>query len=110
MRRFRPVSRVTRKKPARTVQITMGEANGKMMFIPNKVKVKKGEQIKFVLHNSGELNHEFVLASTEENLEHAEMMMKNHEMRHVEPNARRVAPKQTASSSGSSTRRASSSV
>ncbi len=84
------------KNPARTIQITMGEADGKMMFMPNKVEVKMGEQIKFVLHNSGELDHEFVLASTEENLEHAEMMMMNPEMRHVDPNARRVAPKQTS--------------
>jgi uncharacterized cupredoxin-like copper-binding protein len=82
--------------PARTIQITMGEADGKMMFMPDKVEVKTGEQIRFVLHNSGELDHEFVLASTEENLEHAEMMMKNPEMRHADPNARRVAPKQTS--------------
>jgi uncharacterized cupredoxin-like copper-binding protein len=84
------------KKRARTVQITMGEADGKMMFMPNKVQVKKGAQIKFVLHNSGALDHEFVLATGEENLEHAEMMKKSPEMRHVDPNARRVAPKQTS--------------
>ena len=84
------------KKPARTVQITMGEAAGKMMFMPHKVEVKKGEQIKFMLRNNGELDHEFVLATTQENLEHAEMMKKNPEMRHADPNARRVAPKQTS--------------
>ncbi|MGH6812235.1 MAG: cupredoxin domain-containing protein [Methylocella sp.] len=81
------------KKPARTVQITMGEAAGKMMFMPNKIEVKKGKQIKFMLRNNGELDHEFVLATTAENLEHAEMMKKNPEMRHVDQNARRVAPK-----------------
>jgi uncharacterized cupredoxin-like copper-binding protein len=84
------------KKRTRTVQITMGEADGKMMFVPNKVEVKKGEQIKFMLRNNGELDHEFVLATTQENLEHAEMMKKNPEMRHADPNARRVAPKQTS--------------
>lgn len=73
----------------------MGEADGKMMFVPNKVEVKKGKQIKFMLRNNGELDHEFVLATTAENLEHAEMMKKNPEMRHVDPNARRVAPKKT---------------
>jgi uncharacterized cupredoxin-like copper-binding protein len=73
----------------------MGEADGKMMFMPNKVEVKKGEQIKFMLRNNGELDHEFVLATTQENLEHAEMMKENPEMRHADPNARRVAPKQT---------------
>ncbi|MGI8569503.1 MAG: cupredoxin domain-containing protein [Methylocella sp.] len=83
------------KKPARTVQITMDEADGKMMFVPNKVEVKKGKQIKFVLYNSGELDHEFVLGTAQENLEHAEMMKKNPEMEHHDPNARRVAPKKT---------------
>jgi len=82
------------KKRARTVQITMGETDGKMMFVPNKVEVKKGKQIKFMLRNDGELDHEFVLATAQENLEHAEMMKKNPEMRHA--NARRVAPKQTS--------------
>ncbi len=84
------------KKRARTVQITMGEADGKMMFGPNKVEVKRGEQIKFVLRNNGELDHEFVLATAQENSEHAEMMKKNPEMRHADPNARRVAPKHTS--------------
>jgi len=84
------------KKRNRIVQITMGEADGKMMFVPNKVEVKKGEQIKFKLRNNGELDHEFVLATTQENIEHAEMMKENPEMRHADPNARRVAPKQTS--------------
>jgi len=34
-----------------------------------------------------------VLASTEENLKHAEEMKKNPEMEHDDPNAKRVAPK-----------------
>ncbi|MFX5734540.1 copper oxidase, partial [Acinetobacter baumannii] len=49
------------KEPARIVQVTMGETDGKMMFMPMKIDVKKGEQIKFVLRNNGELEHEFVL-------------------------------------------------
>ncbi|MDQ6868186.1 MAG: cupredoxin family protein [Pseudomonadota bacterium] len=84
------------KKPTRIVQVTMQERDGQMLFVPDRVEIRKGEQIKFVLHNNGELDHEFVLATTQENLEHAEMMKKNPEMRHVDPNARRVAPKQTS--------------
>lgn len=83
-------------KPSRIIQVTMQEPDGKMLFAPDRVEIRKGEQIKFVLHNSGELDHEFVLATTQENLEHAEMMKKNPEMRHVDQNARRVAPKQTS--------------
>lgn len=81
------------KKPARTIQIVMKEADGKMLFIPDRVEVAKGEQVKFVLRNSGDLDHEFVLATPTENLKHAEEMKKNPDMEHDDPNARRVVPK-----------------
>ena len=82
------------KKPSRVVQITMREGDGKMMYIPEKIDVRKGEQIKFVIRNNGALDHEFILASTDENLKHAEQMKKNPEMEHDDPNAKRLAPKQ----------------
>ena len=82
-------------KPARIVQVTMGEADGKMTFTPNKIEVKKGEQIKFMLRNNGELDHEFILATTAENLKHAESMKKNPDMEHDDPNGKRLAPKKT---------------
>lgn len=81
------------KKPARTIQIVMREADGKMLFIPDRVEVAKGEQVKFVLRNSGDLDHEFVLATPAENLKHAEEMKKNPDMEHDDPNARRVVTK-----------------
>ena len=82
------------KKLSRVVQVTMREGDGKMMYVPEKVAVRKGEQIKFVIRNNGELDHEFILATTEENLKHAKEMMKNPEMEHDDPNAQRLAPKQ----------------
>jgi uncharacterized cupredoxin-like copper-binding protein len=81
------------KKPARVVLINMREGDGKMMFVPDRVKIKRGEQVRFMISNSGELEHEFVLATTEENLKHAEQMKKNPDMEHDDPNARRVKPK-----------------
>jgi uncharacterized cupredoxin-like copper-binding protein len=83
------------KKPARIMQVTMNEGDGKMMFIPDRLEVKRGEQVKFVLRNNGELDHEFILASTEENVKHAEEMKKNPEMEHDDPNAKRLQPKKT---------------
>jgi uncharacterized cupredoxin-like copper-binding protein len=83
------------KKPARIVQVTMGEMDGKMMFMPEKIQVKKGEQVKFVLRNNGELDHEFILATTAENLKHGEAMKKNPDMEHDDPNGKRLAPKKT---------------
>ncbi len=83
------------KKPSRTVQVTMGESGGKMLFVPARIEVKRGEQIKFVLRNNGELEHEFVLASTADNLKHAEAMKNNPNMEHEEPNGKEVEPKKT---------------
>lgn len=83
------------KKPARIVQVTMGEADGKMLFTPAKLEVKKGEQVKFMLRNNGDLDHEFILATTAENLKHAEAMKKNPDMEHDDPNGKRLAPKKT---------------
>ena len=77
------------KKPARIVQVTMGETDGKMIFMPEKIQVKKGEQVKFMLRNNGELEHEFILATTAENLKHGEAMKKNPDMEHDDPNGKR---------------------
>ena len=83
------------KKPARIVQVTMSETDGKMIFMPEKIHVKKGEQVKFMLRNNGELEHEFILATTAENLKHGEAMKKNPDMEHDDPNGKRLAPKKT---------------
>lgn len=83
------------KKPARTIQITMREIDGKMVFLPSVIEVKKGEQIKLSLRNSGALDHELVVATLEENLKHAIEMQKNPDMEHDDPNAKRLAPGKT---------------
>ena len=81
------------KKPARTVVISMREGDGKMIFNHDFVEVRRGEQIRFVLKNMGELDHEFVLATPKENDKHAELMQKFPDMEHEDPNAKRVLPK-----------------
>lgn len=83
------------KKPAKIVQVELSEKDGKMLFAPGRLEVKKGDQIKFVLRNSGELEHEFVLGTTTENLEHAEEMKKKPEMAHDEPNGKRLRAKES---------------
>ena len=83
------------KRPTQTILVIMREADGKMLFIPDRVEVRKGDQVRFILRNNGQLEHEFVLATSEENIKHAEEMKKNPEMEHDDPNARRVAPRKT---------------
>jgi uncharacterized cupredoxin-like copper-binding protein len=83
------------KKLAKVVQVTMGESDEKMLFLPARLEVRKGDQIKFVLRNNGELDHEFVLASMAENLKHAEAMKTHPDMAHEAPNGRQLAAKKT---------------
>jgi len=84
------------KKPARVVQVTMRETDGKMLFIPDRIETRKGEQIRFILRNNGLLVHEFVLASVEDNAKHAELMKKFPDMEHDDPNGKNLAPNKTA--------------
>jgi uncharacterized cupredoxin-like copper-binding protein len=82
------------KRSARVVVVTMKEGDGKMMFVPSRIEIKRGEQVRFILQNVGELEHEFILATTKENEKHAEDMKKFPEMEHDDPNAKRVKPKE----------------
>jgi len=84
------------KKPSRVIVITMREGEGKMRFSPEKVVVSKGDQIRFILKNEGALEHEFLLATVKENLEHAEVMKKFPEMEHDDPNGKRLKPSATS--------------
>ena len=80
------------KKPARTIEILLNE----MDYAPARIEVKRGEQIRFIVRNAGTEDHEFLLASTEDNLKHAEAMKKNPKMEHDDPNGVRLAPKKSA--------------
>jgi uncharacterized cupredoxin-like copper-binding protein len=80
------------KKPARTVKVRMLEGSGKMSFEPARIQVRRGEQIRFIVQNDGEEDHEFILATLEENRKHGELMKKFPEMEHDDPNAKRVLP------------------
>jgi uncharacterized cupredoxin-like copper-binding protein len=79
-------------KPARVVKIKMFEGSGKMGYEPARIEVRQGEQIRFVLQNDGEEDHEFILATVAENRKHAEAMKKNPDMEHDDPNAKRLLP------------------
>jgi uncharacterized cupredoxin-like copper-binding protein len=82
------------KKPvARTIEVTMKETeDAKMLFEPNQVEIKRGEQVKFVLKNHGQVDHEFMLDSLQNNAKHKIQMEKNPDMEHDDPNGKRLAP------------------
>ena len=75
----------------------MKEADdGKMLFVPDQVEAKRGEQIRFVLKNVGKVDHEFMLDSVANNAKHRIAMQKNPDMEHDDPNGKRLAPGQSA--------------
>jgi uncharacterized cupredoxin-like copper-binding protein len=80
------------KKPARTVEVIMTDGPEGMRYEPSRIEIKQGEQIRFVMKNHGQLEHEFVLATFAENAAHAKEMEKNPEMEHDEPNMKRLKP------------------
>lgn len=83
-------------KPSRKIEIVMSEGDGSMSFVPNRIEIRKGEQVDFVLKNSGQLAHEFMLATVAENNEHAKLMERFPNMEHDDPNGKRVEPGKSA--------------
>ena len=61
----------------------------------DKIKVRKGEQIRFLLRNNGEIDHEFVIGTVEDNRKHMKAMESHPDMEHDDPNAKRLKPKAT---------------
>lgn len=80
-------------KPARDVTVRMKEDNGRMLFEPETIDVVKGEQIRFVLLNDGELDHEFFFGTAQEMADHAEMMQAMPGMKHADANSMSVGSK-----------------
>ena len=76
----------------RVIEISMTEGGGTLAFTPGTVQVKVGERIKFVIKNTGALDHEFKLDSFANIAKHKIAMEKNPEMIHDEPNGTRLEP------------------
>ena len=77
------------KANARVINVNMTD---EMRFSPATVMVSRGETVKFVVKNSGQLKHEMTLGTMDELVEHATVMEKNPEMEHDDPNAVTVDP------------------
>jgi uncharacterized cupredoxin-like copper-binding protein len=84
------------KKPSRTVRVIMLEEGKKMLFKPAIIEVRLGEQIRLEIYNDGSWDHEFMLATKEDNRKHAEVMKKFPNMEHDDPNAKRLSPLSSA--------------
>ncbi|WP_339765077.1 cupredoxin family protein [uncultured Hoeflea sp.] len=78
---------------SRTIEVIMNETDdGEMVFEPKEINVEKGETIRFMVMNKGELEHEFVLDDHEGVMEHKGLMERMPEMEHDDPNSVRLDP------------------
>ncbi len=66
-----------------------------MRFTPSTIQVRRGETIRFVVTNSGQLKHEFNLGTEADLKAHYAQMLKFPEMEHDEPNLVSLAPGKT---------------
>lgn len=80
------------KKVSRTIEVVM---NDQMRFLPDKVNVKPGETIRFVVKNVGELKHEMMLGTKKELMDHAKVMQQHPGMEHDDDNAITLEPGKT---------------
>lgn len=79
-------------KVKRTIEVVMSD---NMRFTPARITAKRGETVKFVVKNTGQLKHEMVLGTTKELKAHAELMRKMPGMQHAEPNQVTLEPGQS---------------
>lgn len=77
------------RKVSRTIKVDMADT---MRFTPADLTVKRGETVRFVIHNEGKQLHEMVLGTTQALKEHAELMKRFPEMEHADPNMAHVKP------------------
>ena len=80
------------RRAKRSIRVGMSD---QMRFTPDRIDVRLGETLRFVVHNKGQQMHEFVIGTRAENARHAEMMVKFPNMEHDEPYMAHVAPGKT---------------
>lgn len=77
------------KAAKRRIELSMGDD---MRFKPDRIELREGETVRFVVRNKGKLMHEFVIGTKQELDAHAEMMAKMPDMAHEAPYMAHVAP------------------
>ena len=77
------------KKVTRTIKVDMAD---NMRFTPADLAVRRGETVRFIVHNGGQVLHEMVLGTREALAAHAELMRKFPDMEHADPNMAHVKP------------------
>jgi len=82
--------------PARAARVVAIEMADTMRFTPSQIRVRRGDTVRFVATNSGQVMHEMVLGTLTDWKEHAEHMRQHPGMEHDEPHMLHVPPSKTA--------------
>lgn len=77
------------RKATRTITIAMADT---MRFSPAQITVRRGETVRLVAANRGQVLHELVLGTADDLKQHAEMMRKHPGMEHDAPHMAHVKP------------------
>ena len=80
------------RKATRTIRVDMAD---NMRFTPDDITVKRGETVRLVATNKGQVLHELVLGTANDLKQHAELMRKHPGMEHEEPHMTHVKPGKT---------------
>ncbi len=82
---------------SRTIEVNIKETeSGYMLFEPDAIHIEKGTVVRFVINNSGSLDHEFFLGSFDEIGKHQQWMRQHPDMAHDDPNAVAIPSRKTA--------------
>ena len=81
------------RKAKRTIRLDMTD---QMRFHPGDITVRRGEIVRFVPVNKGQVLHEMVLGTMEDLEAHADMMRRHPGMEHDQPHMAHVAPGKSA--------------
>lgn len=79
-------------KAQRTIRISMLDS---MRFVPDRIEVKRGETVRFLISNDGGLLHEFVLGTKAGLEEHVQRMARHPTMHHEADHMVHVQPGKT---------------
>lgn len=77
------------KKVVRTIRLDMADT---MRFTPPRLAIRRGQTVRFVVRNRGQVLHEMVLGTAETLEKHAALMKKFPEMEHDDANMAHVKP------------------
>ena len=81
--------------PNRVIEVSMQDSM-RYQFSPDLTSLKDGEIIEFRIRNDGQVQHEFSIGNSDDQVKHSVMMQKMPDMKHNDPNTVSLEPGESA--------------